>query len=66
MLALTAPPVDLLFEQIYGCLEGGAVLLTIRPLEIAGKRVEPDFIGYEPNKPQYVSECVRVCVCVYE
>ena len=56
---------DLLFEQIYGCLEEGAVLLTIRPLEIAGKRVESDFIGYEPNKPQYVSVCgcVWVCVC---
>ena len=44
--------VDLLFEHIYGCLEQDAVLLTVHPLEIAGKNVRDSFLSYEPNKPQ--------------
>lgn len=46
-------PVDLLFEHIYGCLEHGAVLLTIHPLEIDGKIVKDSFLSYEPNKLKY-------------
>ena len=44
--------VDLLLEKIYGCLKTGAVMLTIRPLEIAGKDVSGAFLRYEPNPPK--------------
>ena len=42
--------VDLFLEQIGGCLEDGAVLVSIRPLKISGKEVANDFIQFEPSK----------------
>lgn len=42
--------VDVLLEAIAGCLLKDAVLVSIRPLKIEGKRVADDFIRYEPSK----------------
>ena len=45
------PAVDLFLETIAGCLEEGALILTIRPVEIAGKDARKEFSHYEPPKP---------------